>query len=524
MNKNVRSILLLVLLIIIPFLIYAYLQVKSLSDDEKMADVIYKKQMETVLFSLNQYADDVMGQWIRRLSSEHQSIQKNANDLTVNNESIQMLVVRKMETKSDSICLNDYITPSENLSREVNSWYEKEDSVLNKLTKYLSAGFQKIQPANYWNPIDDLKADQSGITIMIYDDDSVLYNVLLVLEPNYWVEQVLGSKMQAIDQEDFRLAVLQYSTGQESPHIVYDTDPFSLSKSYIKKALWILPNTFLAIQPKGKSYGDIVRARSKTNSYFLFFSILVVLAGAFILMRNIKNALRVAQLKSDFVSNVSHEIRTPLSLIKMYAETLLLGRLPSEEKKQHYYQVIHHESGRLTYLVNNILDFSKIEANKKTYQMVNADMNKLIEELCSNYSYSFKEKGVSCELALSDDSIPIKTDAQAFEEALSNLIENAIKYSEKDMSIKISTAIENGFGICHVTDKGVGIEKKEQTQIFEKFYRIEGALTQKTKGTGLGLSLVKHIMDSHGGQVLVSSKKDHGSTFTLKFPLNQDQL
>jgi len=102
---------------------------------------------------------------------------------------------------------------------------------------------------------------------------------------------------------------------------------------------------------------------------------------------------------------------------------------------------------------------------------------------------------------------------------LSNLIENAIKYNEKEQSIKITTQIEDGYGYCQVTDQGIGIPKILQDRIFDKFYRVEDALTQKTKGTGLGLSLVKHIMEAHQGEVTVRSKPNYGSTFTLKFPL-----
>jgi len=146
-------------------------------------------------------------------------------------------------------------------------------------------------------------------------------------------------------------------------------------------------------------------------------------------------------------------------------------------------------------------------------------LNELTQQIFSDYSYSFKEKGVICELNLSAKAIPIKVDIQAFEEALSNLIENAIKYSPQDKIIKISTSIEGEFGCCQVSDFGIGISKNDQKQIFDKFYRVEGALIQKTKGTGLGLSLVEHIMESHHGKVTVFSQLDKGSIFTLKFPL-----
>jgi two-component system phosphate regulon sensor histidine kinase PhoR len=524
MSKQIRTVLLILLFIIVPFLIYAFFQAKSLSDDEKMSEVVYERQMETVLFSLNQYADDMMSQWVRRLTNDRFPIDENASKLTLGNESIQMLVLRTMETNNNSIYTNDYVISNDSVSQKIDYWYNKEDSLIQQLTNYLTAGFQKMQAVSNWQKINGLKPSQAGITAMVYDRDSVLYNILFVIESNYWVEQVLGAKMQEIDQADFSMAVLHIPNEQDIPTITYNSGLFDLDKDHIKKKLWILPNTYLSIQPKGESHADLIRARSKNNLYFLLFSMLIVLIGSYFMIRNINDALKVAQLKSDFVSNVSHEIRTPLALIRMYAETLMLGRLSSDEKKQHYYQVIHHESGRLTYLVNNILEFSRIEANRKTYHFEEKDMNELVNKIHSNYSFSFIESDVKCSLFIFSGKININVDAQAFEEALSNLIENAMKYNTESKDISISTTIDDQYAYCHVKDEGVGIPKNLQALVFDKFYRVEDALTQKTKGTGLGLSLVKHIMDSHHGQVLLNSTPNQGSTFTLKLPLTKQSI
>lgn len=524
MDKRIRAILLILLVIIVPFLIYAYLQIRSLNEDEKMADTIYSKQMETVLFSLNQYADDRMNQWVSRLSNKEYSIYKNASDLVLGNESIQLLVLHQIYTKKDTLCFNDYVAGGDKTPIQIETWYEANDSLINKLTDYYKAGFQKIQPAINLKTIDGLKTPQAGITVMLYDKDSILYNALFIFEENYWIEQVLGSKMQEIAQDEFSVSVVQKTEETHQTSLLYSTNTLDVDKEYTERALWILPNTYLTIQPNGISYSELIKDRNYTNLYFLFFSILTVLIGALLIFRNTRNALKIAQLKSDFVSNVSHEIRTPLSLIRMYAETLMLGRLPSEEKKQHYYQIIHHESGRLTYLVNNILDFSRIEANRKTYQMTEMNMNNLVQQLYENYTYSFNEKNIKCVLTLAETEIPVKVDVQAFEEALSNLIDNAIKYSDENKTIFITTRIKDGYGHCQVADQGIGIASEHLNKIFDKFYRVEDALTQKTKGTGLGLSLVKHIMDAHGGEVLVTSKPGQGSTFTLKFPLSDTTI
>ena len=518
MRKSVRTILTILLVIIIPFLIYAYLQVRSLNEDEKMADAIYEKQMETVLFSLNQYADDRMQQWVSRLEDKENPVNRNAANLVLGNEAIQLLVVRHLRDKKDSLCYNDYVSAKIGTSEEIEKWYANNDSTLSKLADYLKAGFQKIQPATGLPVIEGLNSSQTSMTVMLYDKDSTLNNALFIFDTNYWVESVLGAKMQEIARDEFLVSVIQKSEIDQEPAVIYSTGDFNPGKEFTERALWILPEIYLTIQSKGISYSELIGDRNRTNLAFLFFSIATVLIGVFLIFRNTRKALKIAQLKSDFVSNVSHEIRTPLSLIRMYAETLMLGRLSSEEKKQNYYQVIHRESGRLTYLVNNILDFSRIEANRKTYQLVDADMNSLVQSLYNNYAYTFKEKEVECVLTLYPSPIPIKVDEQAFEEALSNLIDNAIKYSPEKGKIHITTRIKDGSGYCQVADQGIGIPQEYQTKVFEQFFRVEGALTQKTRGTGLGLSLVKHIMLAHNGEVKLVSKPDQGSTFTLIFP------
>lgn len=519
MTKEVRALSLILILIVAPFLIYAFIQVRSLDEDEKLAAAAYEKQMEAVLFSLNQYADDMMGRWVRQLADNQQPITENANKLILGNESIQLLALRNMDSKADTLCGNDYVEVNEKTQVGVELWYAKKDSVLNRLSQYLDAGFQKIQPADNWESIDGLRPDQTGFTIMVYDKDSVLYNALLIVERKFWIEQILGPRMQEINHDEFSIAIDHWPPSQEAQNMMYRTAAFKPTKRSVKAKLWLLPNTYMYIQSMGKSYTELIKARSQENLYFLIFSLLAMALGSYLMIRNIRNALKIAQLKSDFVSNVSHEIRTPLSLIRMYAETLMLGRISSEEKKNHYYQTIHQESGRLTFLVNNILDFSRIEGNRKTYRMEENDLNQLTETLYLSYAHYFEEKKIECHLHLTSEALPVSVDTQAFEEAMSNLIENAIKYGNGQTEISISTYQTNGFACCSIKDQGIGISKNAQKHIFDKFYRVESALTQKTKGTGLGLSLVKHIMQSHHGKVEVESRVNEGSTFTLKFPL-----
>ena len=517
MGKNIR-LPLLMLVIMLPVLLYALVQMGSQAENERMAEEIYQKQMETVLYSLNTYADDRINQWVRQLSLDDQPLMENAKRLLANTESIQVLNLRQMSTGVDSTFTNEYVNPAAQTESTINMWYASKDSVMNRLASYLAEGYQKIQAAEEWQNIPNISTSQAAITIMLYDTDSTLYNALLILETTYWVEQILGSRMQELAQDNFRLAV-QGTDSSGTVQSVYETDPFENEKESIRNDLWILPDVFLSIQSRGISYTEVVKNRSRVNLYILFASIGIMLIGSLLMIRSVRNTVKLAQLKSDFVSNVSHEIRTPLSLIRMYAETLMLGRLPSAEKKKHYYHVIHHEASRLTYLVNNILDFSKIEANKKTYQKVLCDMNELAQKIYENYAFAFNEKNVKSSLSLSPEPVWVEVDELAFDEALSNLIENAIKYSKEKISIDLEVGKDKETAYCKVKDKGIGITREQQKHVFDNFYRVEDALTQKTKGAGLGLSLVKHIVTAHDGSVDLISSQKTGSTFTLNFPL-----
>ncbi|MCV9385347.1 sensor histidine kinase [Reichenbachiella ulvae] len=524
MKGNNRILIILALVIVLPILIYAALQTQSLAEDEKVANQVYEKQMETILFSLNQYADDYMDRWIRTLGSEEKSIEANARMLVRENEAIQLLSIRSLKTGKSQRYYSEYVGGAEADSTLINGWYQQQPDLIDQLCRYLEAGFQKIQPATDFPALPGLQGAQAPLTVMFYDKDSAFYSALFVLEPYYWTEQLLGLNMQEIAQNNnLRLAVMQRNDTSDQPQRIYQTEPFDLERDFIQNELWILPQTFLTIQTKGRSYAELIRDRSKNNLYILLSSLIVMLIGTLIVMRNIRKAVKIAQLKSDFVSNVSHEIRTPLSLIRMYSETLLMGRLPSEEKKQQYYQVIHHESGRLTYMVNNILDFSKIEANKKQYQKEVIELNTIIQQIKENYAFALKEKQMTCTLSLTESSTRILIDRTAIEEAISNLLDNAIKYSGESKKIEIITEIKGNAVLCHVKDFGLGIPKSAQGQVFEKFYRVESALTQKTKGTGLGLSLVKHIVEAHDGKILLQSKSGEGSTFTLQFPKHDQE-
>jgi signal transduction histidine kinase len=248
---------------------------------------------------------------------------------------------------------------------------------------------------------------------------------------------------------------------------------------------------------------------------------LMLAAGLYLVFSNVRREVHLARLKSDFVANVSHELKTPLALIRLFAETLELGRVPSEEKAQQYYRVINKESHRLTQLINNILDFSRIEAGRKEYRFAPTDVARVVREVIESYRFQIEQQGFELKVDVDDDLPHVPADEEALGQAIINLVNNAIKYSRESKTIHIEVRRDGSKVLVTVKDTGIGIPRSEQKKIFEKFFRGEDSLVHETKGSGLGLALVRHIMEAHGGSVEVESTPGKGSAFTLALPVGK---
>ncbi len=279
------------------------------------------------------------------------------------------------------------------------------------------------------------------------------------------------------------------------------------------------PGLTLAIKLPGTTLEALGQHFVRTSFLILGVISLLLTGGIVMTHRNISREMALARLKSDFVSNVSHELRTPLSLIRLYAETLEMGRLKSAEKYQEYYSIIRKESERLTALINNILDFSRIEAGRKEYDFRQTDMRELVRNTLESYRYQIEQSGFAFEEKIAEDVPPLSVDREAMARSLLNLVNNALKYSQDQKYIGVNLFRDNGSVKLEVVDHGIGIPQSEQQKIFDKFYRVGDPLVHNTKGSGLGLSLVRHIVQAHGGEVVVDSVPGRGSKFTINLPV-----
>jgi two-component system phosphate regulon sensor histidine kinase PhoR len=222
-------------------------------------------------------------------------------------------------------------------------------------------------------------------------------------------------------------------------------------------------------------------------------------------------------LKSQFVSSVSHEVRTPLTSIRLFAEAMLEYGPGSEEQQKKSLEVIAYESGRLTRMLNNVLETSRIERGAVSYTLRPGDLSDAVRSAADALDYAFRRREVA--LSQSLESVTASFDSDAIEQAVVNLLSNALKYGGAT-TVGLSCGESDGEAVISVTDSGPGIPPEEQEQIFERFVQGATRASGSSSGVGLGLSLVKHIIGGHGGRVELQSEQGNGCRFTIRLPLS----
>jgi signal transduction histidine kinase len=226
------------------------------------------------------------------------------------------------------------------------------------------------------------------------------------------------------------------------------------------------------------------------------------------------------KLKSYFVSSVSHELRMPLTSVKMFAETLRLGRVRGARQAQEYLHIIEGETNRLARLIENVLDFSKIERGVKEYRFAKTRLQNVIARSVAAMRYQFKSHKANLRVSIPKRLPTVLADADAIEEVIINLLSNALKYSVGKKEVTLIVSQDRSEVSLSVSDRGIGIPKEEIQNLFSPFYRVRDARSAQIGGAGLGLSLVKHIVDAHRGKVTVKSEVGKGSTFTVRLAID----
>lgn len=240
------------------------------------------------------------------------------------------------------------------------------------------------------------------------------------------------------------------------------------------------------------------------------------LVGTLAVFHDITRLRRLEGMRADFAANVSHELRTPLTAIRGFAETLLDGTCQEPQSVQRFARIIHREAERLGHLIEDVLKLSQIESGKLNIAMTPVDGGELVREVTGMFSERWKEYKLKVQIP--SDLPFIRGDRGLLSQALYNLLDNAIKYTQSGGTISVTGGREGGLVKLAVSDNGIGIAEQEKERIFERFYRVDRARSRRKGGTGLGLAIVKHIVDAHNGKIILESSEGKGTTVALCLP------
>jgi signal transduction histidine kinase len=359
------------------------------------------------------------------------------------------------------------------------------------------------------NPITDDEARVVGVAGMVLDEEFFRKKVL----PQALKKALKGVELDA-GVSDLGITVRNASGG-----VVYETAGGG-KESVTSPFPFVFTDWSIGLRSGASTPEQWARANFWLQMTLSLLLAVALVGGISLALRAADRAIRLSAMKSDFVSNVSHELRTPLASIRVFGELLKLGRAPSQEKTREYGEYIEAESRRLSRLIDNILDFSRIESGRKIYRFAYADVRDTIRETVKTFEVRLRQDGHTLLFEEPAEPIPeIEIDSDAIGQALTNLLDNAVKYSPGPAPIRVSLRRDRGFLVLSVEDRGIGIARDEQQKIFDRFHRVGSSLVHDVKGSGLGLSIVHHIVQAHRGEVTVASEPGKGSTFSIRLPL-----
>jgi signal transduction histidine kinase len=360
------------------------------------------------------------------------------------------------------------------------------------------------------NPITDDASQVVGVAGMILDEDWFRNEVL---------PEAIKESLPEFFSRDEQPAVAVWD-GEGKP--AFQTIRFSAPSEAYKHFSFVFTDWKIGLDSRHATAGQVAKRNFAVNLGLSGLLAAALLGGIVLALRTASREMKLSEMKNDFVSNVSHELRTPLASIRVFGEFLRLGRVESQDKVKEYGEYIETESRRLTQLINNLLDFASIESGRKIYRLELVDVSELVSETLKTFGVRLRQHGFRVVFEGPSGPLPpVRVDPGAIAQSLSNLLDNAVKYSyqTENKEIRMGLRREGDAIAISIEDHGVGIPRDEQKKIFDRFHRVGTGLVHDVKGSGLGLSIVQHIVQAHGGQVRVESRAGEGSTFTILLPV-----
>jgi nitrogen-specific signal transduction histidine kinase len=446
------------------------------------------------------------------------------------NEALKKLLVSFLSSLSEgSIVLNHSTT---DLLVQISEWTEQQEKdadilKIEALVEHITDQLSLID--NYKQPIAELLIGGnvnptemflgnyvvlkplSGSTheLLLFNKNSMEPNGFVVtIEPLFdSVKQHLFSDLTAFE---YHLALVK-NEGQHHLSTNGLINYFEFSPYFNDYRLKIVPKNAQVVE-------DYVFKRKIIFGIGFLLVLGVMAIGLNLLVQDIKRKKQMERLRADFVSNVTHELKTPLTSIHMFAESILIGRVPSGPGLKKYANIIVKESNKLQRMINNILDFSRKENNKLVYQLKETDLSDLVHTTMDEMNYWLEISNFKVVLEI-EQPLLAKVHPEGVKQALSNLISNAIKYSQTNRKLIVRLLKKENRALIEVEDFGIGIPREKLNLIFEKFYRVNSVENESASGTGLGLTVTRDIIEAQNGELRVESTLSKGSKFTIVFPI-----
>ncbi len=404
-----------------------------------------------------------------------------------------------------------YSNDIRNLWGAFQSAFKLKELDLNSLNLNEVHHLHKERPHNYYFASYVLKENSRGIRYLVCYQMNFL-KIISLIDKNLRTLQdgEPGNPLR------FYVSIVDYDNNS-----VYN-QPIPRSGKYFYETRF--PSTFYKwiLQTVPRNYTEIehtLKNQRRTSMFFIIASTSLIFFCLAIIYGTWRRDRQLRQLKENFISNVSHELKTPLSLITMFSEILVLGRVKSEDKKQEYYRIIHNESDRMSRLITNLLDFAHLVRGIKNKHFEKTNIALIVAEALEAYRYKIQKEGFQLDFETSTDVPDSYADPNAITMALFNLLDNSVKYSGDRKQICVRAGKKDGCVNLWIRDYGIGIPASEQNKIFDKFYRGNDPAIRRVRGSGIGLAITKHVAEIHGGEVQVESEPGKGSTFILKIPI-----
>ncbi len=354
----------------------------------------------------------------------------------------------------------------------------------------------------------------AGVGMTLLWQSSGDHLVVLVAGPRFQQREWFDRPLAAVDARGLRVA-LSDGEGQG----VFGIVPTDASATEPRPAaVTQLPWSVFVSSADTRADLDALATRRRLLFAGLALLVGLVLAGGYVIVRAVSREFAVARLQSDFVSAVSHEFRTPLTSLRQFTELLNDDPDQPAAKRRTFYQAQARATDRLRRLVESLLDFGRMEAGARPYRLERRDTAPLVRGIVDDFRRDVAPETFTVETSIADDCGAIDVDPEAFARALWNLLDNAVKYSGASPTVFVTVDVRESDVAISVRDRGMGIPRHEQDDIFTKFVRGAASRVHGIKGTGIGLAMVRQIVEAHEGTVSVESAPGDGSTFTIALP------